>query len=99
MLEQCALAGTAVMVGSDSHIWYDVGEFGYAVSMLKQSAFPSALVVNSDLSRFEAFMGLHGTQERTIAVYCFTINTRPHITLQMICGLVAPLFGSYPNSF
>jgi len=68
MLEQCELAGASVMVGSDSHIWYDVGEFGHALSLLEQSGFPSELVVNSDFARFEAFMKLSDSDEKATAV-------------------------------
>ena len=68
LLEQCELAGTSVMVGSDSHIWYDIGEFGYALSLLKQVNFPSSLVINSDLVRFEAFMKISCEHKKIIAV-------------------------------
>ena len=68
MLEQCALAGTAVMVGSDSHIWYDVGEFGCALALLKKNRFPDNLVINADAARFEAFMKLTGSLKKTSAV-------------------------------
>jgi len=68
LLEQCELAGASVMVGSDSHIWYDIGEFGYALSLLKQVNFPTELVINSDLARFEAFMKLSCEHKKIIAV-------------------------------
>ena len=68
MLEQCELAGASIMVGSDSHIWYDVGGFGYALSLLKQIGFPSNLVINADLIQFEMFMNLSTAREKTIAV-------------------------------
>ena len=56
MLEACMRANASIMVGSDSHIWYNVGEFGYAVHLLEGCDFPEELVVNADSARFEAFM-------------------------------------------
>jgi len=56
MLEVCMRVGAPIMVGSDSHIWYDVGEFGHAISLLEGCGFPQELVLNADRERFEAFM-------------------------------------------
>ena len=60
MLEQCKLTRTSIIVGSDSHIWYDVGEFSSALSLLKQCNFPPELVINSNKESFERFMNLTG---------------------------------------
>ena len=68
MLEQCKLFEASIMVGSDSHIWYDVGEFGYALSLLKECSFPEELVINSDKVRFENFMKLTETCEKAAAI-------------------------------
>ena len=68
MLEQCKLTRTAIMIGSDSHIWYDVGEFGYALSILEECNFPSELVVNSNTVYFEHFMNLPKTFKKSIAI-------------------------------
>ena len=68
LLEQCALAGAPVMVGSDSHIWYDVGKFDYALSLMGQVSFPPNLVINSDLKQFETFMKFSDTREDASAV-------------------------------
>ena len=58
LFEECAHIGARIMVGSDSHIWYNIGEFGYALSLLKQCGFPQELVVNADRVHFEEFMNL-----------------------------------------
>ena len=68
MLEQCKLMGATVMVVSDSHIWYDVGEFGYATALLKDCEFPPELVINSDRARFEAFMNVSEAQKISAAI-------------------------------
>ena len=58
MLEECARVGARVIVGSDSHIWYNVGDFEYALAILEECGFPEELVVNADRARFEAFISL-----------------------------------------
>ena len=68
LLEQCELAKASIMVGSDSHVWYDIGEFRYALSLLKQVGFPESLVINSDSTRFETFMKLSSRRKKIIAV-------------------------------
>ena len=68
LLKQCALAGAGIMIGSDSHIWYNVGEFGHALSLLRQVDFPSSLVINSDSARFETFMKSSSGHKKIIAV-------------------------------
>lgn len=40
-----------MIVGSDSHVFYDVGEFGEAEILLEEVGFPEAQIVNLDLSR------------------------------------------------
>ena len=67
LLEQCELAGASVMVGSDSHIWYDVGEFGYAMSLLEKCRIPEKLVINANASRFEKYMKLSTCSKKEIA--------------------------------
>lgn len=56
MLQECMRVGACIMVGSDSHIWYDVGEFGCALSLLEECDFPSEYVINASKAHFEAFM-------------------------------------------
>ena len=60
MLEQCKRTRTAIIVGSDSHIWYEVGEFSNALFLLEQCDFPSELVINANTISFERFMNLSG---------------------------------------
>ena len=67
MLEECMRAGTHIRVGSDSHIWYSVGDFEYALPLLEECGFPPELVINVDRTRFEGFMSL-AAQLKKIAI-------------------------------
>ena len=58
MLAECERAGARIMVGSDSHIWYNVGDFKYALSILKLCSFPQELVINANRAYFEEFIKL-----------------------------------------
>ena len=58
LLEECARVGTKIMIGSDSHIWYSIGNFEYALSLLGECRFPHELVVNANRAHFEEFMNL-----------------------------------------
>ncbi|WP_140919069.1 phosphatase [Limnobaculum xujianqingii] len=51
MLELCKQHQTSVIVGSDSHIYYDVGEFSEAEKLLREVHFPEALVINHQIER------------------------------------------------
>jgi len=44
-----------IIVSSDSHICYDVGNFKRALALLEEMRFPEELVVNSSLKRFTDF--------------------------------------------
>lgn len=56
MLKACKAIGTRVMVGSDSHIFYDVGNFDNALALLRECDFPEELVINASVETFEQFM-------------------------------------------
>ena len=58
MLDECARVGARIMIGSDSHIWYNIGYFEYALSLLEKCSFPQELVVNANRTHFEEFMNL-----------------------------------------
>lgn len=51
MLEACKKYKTMVIMGTDSHICYEVGKFGDALQVLKETDFPEELVVNFSLDR------------------------------------------------
>jgi putative hydrolase len=49
--ESCAKHGTSVVVTSDAHSHWDVGEFGPALALLDSIGFPEALILNADKDR------------------------------------------------
>jgi putative hydrolase len=56
MLKACKAIGTRIMVGSDSHVFYDVGNFSNALELLEACDFPQELVINAGVRTFEQFM-------------------------------------------
>lgn len=58
VLRACAKYGASVLVGTDSHICDDVGNFSLALELLNKTGFPAELVVNADMRRLEAFLGI-----------------------------------------
>jgi putative hydrolase len=49
MLEYCEKYEVAVIIGSDAHISFDVGNQEYAVKLLEEVNFPEKLIANNDL--------------------------------------------------
>lgn len=48
MLEECKKQGAKIILGSDAHICYSVGDFHYGEELLEEMKFPKELVVNYD---------------------------------------------------
>lgn len=46
LLNTCKRVGAPVILGSDAHIWYDVGRFDEAYALLEEVGFPQELVLN-----------------------------------------------------
>lgn len=46
MLELCKKYKAKIILGSDAHICYSVGEFGYALDLIEEIDFPKDLVIN-----------------------------------------------------
>lgn len=53
MLEACKKYGTMVLMGSDSHICYDIGKFDEALKLLEEVNFPEEQVLNFDRKGLE----------------------------------------------
>lgn len=51
MLEACKKYKTMVIMGTDSHICYDIGRFDRAMALLEETGFPEEQVINFDLDR------------------------------------------------
>lgn len=46
--------GIPVVLGSDAHFYTGIGDFSYALDLLKEVGFPEELVLNTDSARFLA---------------------------------------------
>lgn len=51
MLEKCMEYHAYVIIGSDSHICYDVGNFDEAHKLIREVNFPDELVINNDVTK------------------------------------------------
>ena len=52
MLAACKKYGAAVIMGSDAHIKYDVGNHAFSQKVLADNDFPEELVVNTSVEKF-----------------------------------------------
>ena len=53
MLEACRKYKTMVIMGSDSHICYEIGRFDASMELLREVGFPAEQIINADLARLE----------------------------------------------
>lgn len=54
--EICKEKEVGIVVSSDAHIAFDLGEYDMALDMLKEISFPEKLIINRNLKSFEDFM-------------------------------------------
>ena len=52
MLAACQKYNTAVIMGSDAHIEFDVGNHKFSQEVIEENNFPAELVVNTDTKKF-----------------------------------------------
>ena len=52
MLAACKKYGAEIIMGSDAHINFDVGNHTFSKEVIEQNNFPEELVINSDAERF-----------------------------------------------
>ena len=52
MLAACKKYGAAIIMGSDAHIKYDVGNHEFSQKILAENDFPAELVVNTSVEKF-----------------------------------------------
>ncbi len=57
LLNLCKKHGVKIIMGSDAHIYYDVGEFSSCYELLKEIDFPKNLVLNFNLESLEYILG------------------------------------------
>lgn len=58
ILRLCRQYDVPVILGSDAHISYDIGNYEYALPLLAEAHFPESLVVNDKPELFFSFTGL-----------------------------------------
>lgn len=58
ILKLCKLHQVPVILGSDAHIAYDIGNFSNCMALLKEVEFPKELVVNYDTDFFLKYIDL-----------------------------------------
>lgn len=56
MLALCAQNEVPIIVNSDAHISYDVGNFQYAIPLLEEMDFPEKLIANLSVERFKSLL-------------------------------------------
>ncbi len=57
ILQFCTKHACPVVLSSDSHEIGHVGDFTYAMEMVKECKFPESLILNCSLEKFKSFMG------------------------------------------
>lgn len=60
--EICKENEVGVVVSSDAHIMFDLGEYTRALDMLREISFPEKLIINRNLKSFEDFMNAKGKE-------------------------------------
>ena len=58
MLELCIKYKTSIVIGSDSHISCDVGNFSNAQKILEDMDFPEDLIVNTSIERLKNYINI-----------------------------------------
>lgn len=56
----CKEKEVGIVVSSDAHIAFEIGDYTRALDMLKEISFPEKLIMNRDLKSFESFMAAKG---------------------------------------
>lgn len=56
MLSFCKKYSVSVIMGSDAHIEFDVGNHKFSQEVLKENNFPEELIVNTDVNKFFKFV-------------------------------------------
>lgn len=58
--ELCKEKGVGIVVSSDAHISFELGDYSHALDMLREISFPEKLIMNRSLNAFEEFMNSKG---------------------------------------
>lgn len=60
--ELCKEKGVGIVVSSDAHIAFELGDYSCALDMLREISFPEKLIMNRSLNAFEEFMNAKGKE-------------------------------------
>ena len=63
LLKTCKKYGAPVVLGSDAHIWYDVGRFEEAFALLDEVGFPQELILNLSPDGIRAVLNRRSSPE------------------------------------
>ncbi|MFP4698206.1 MAG: phosphatase [Eubacteriales bacterium] len=58
MLKFCKKYNVSIIIGSDAHISFDVGNFIYATKIIDELEFPEELIVNISVERLKKYLNL-----------------------------------------
>ncbi|HIT84781.1 MAG TPA: phosphatase [Candidatus Ornithomonoglobus intestinigallinarum] len=58
--ELCKEHGTGIVVTSDAHISFDLGDYGHALNMLEELDFPEELIINRSFKSLSEFFEAKG---------------------------------------
>ena len=58
LIKYCKEYGVNIIMGSDAHICYDVGNFEYAEKIIEDNDFPKELVINYDENKILEFLNI-----------------------------------------
>jgi putative hydrolase len=55
-MEAARRHGAMMIMGSDAHIEFDVGNHAYAMELIEQYGFPEELIINSSPEKFKEWI-------------------------------------------
>ncbi len=58
IMRLCKRYEVPVILGSDAHISFDIANYEYLPPLLQETEFPDALIVNTSIERFKAYLNL-----------------------------------------
>lgn len=56
MLKECMKQKVPIVINSDAHISFDIGNFEYAKSLIQEIKFPEELIINSSIEKVKKFL-------------------------------------------
>ena len=58
ILRLCKQYEVPVILGSDAHISFDIATYDYALQLVAETEFPEALIMNTSVEKFKAYLSL-----------------------------------------